>query len=50
VFHDATVQASADAQFNSYVEYGQRMAELIAECRGQEKSKPREIETAPLAR
>jgi sugar phosphate isomerase/epimerase len=29
VFHDASVTASAEAQFNSYVEYGRRLMKLI---------------------
>jgi sugar phosphate isomerase/epimerase len=29
VFHDASVTASADAQFSSYVEYGRRLMKLI---------------------
>jgi sugar phosphate isomerase/epimerase len=33
VFHDASVQASAEAQYNSYVEYGRRLESLIAEVR-----------------
>jgi sugar phosphate isomerase/epimerase len=31
VFHDDSVQASAEAQFDSYVEYGQRLEKLIQE-------------------
>lgn len=31
VFHDASVTASADAQFNKYVEYGRRLGRLIAD-------------------
>jgi sugar phosphate isomerase/epimerase len=31
VFHDASVQASAEHQFNSYVEYGRRLEKLIAD-------------------
>ena len=31
VFHDATVKASDEAQFNSYVEYGRRLEKLIGE-------------------
>lgn len=30
VFHDATVQAPAEAQFKSYVEYGNRLGKLVA--------------------
>jgi sugar phosphate isomerase/epimerase len=29
VFHDATVQSSAEAQFQTYVEYGRRLAKLV---------------------
>ncbi len=29
VFHDASVQASAEAQYNSYVEYGGRLEKLV---------------------
>jgi sugar phosphate isomerase/epimerase len=35
VFHDATVQASADQQFQSYVEYGRRLEKLIAEIKAE---------------
>ncbi len=35
VFHDASVTASADAQYNSYVEYGRRLERLVARLRGQ---------------
>jgi sugar phosphate isomerase/epimerase len=35
VFHDASVQASADAQFNSYVEYGRRLERMIGEIRAE---------------
>jgi sugar phosphate isomerase/epimerase len=31
VFHDATVTSSAEAQFNTYVEYGRRLMKLIEE-------------------
>jgi len=31
VFHDASVQASAEAQYNSYVEYGRRLGALVTE-------------------
>jgi sugar phosphate isomerase/epimerase len=34
VFHDATVKASDDAMFNSFVEYGRRLVKLIEEVRG----------------
>jgi sugar phosphate isomerase/epimerase len=37
VFHDASVQASAEAQFNSYVEYGRRLEKLIQEIKQAEK-------------
>jgi sugar phosphate isomerase/epimerase len=33
VFHDASVQASADQQFNSYVGYGRALAKLVAEVK-----------------
>ena len=33
VFHDATVTSSAEAQFNTYVEYGRRLMKLIEEVR-----------------
>ena len=33
VFHDANVQASAEQQFNSYVEYGRALEKLVAEAR-----------------
>jgi sugar phosphate isomerase/epimerase len=33
VFHDASVQASAEAQYNSYVEYGRRLEKLVRELR-----------------
>ena len=29
VFHDASVQSSAEAQYNSYVEYGRRLEKLV---------------------
>jgi sugar phosphate isomerase/epimerase len=31
VFHDASVQSSAEQQFNSYVEYGRRLEKLIVD-------------------
>lgn len=31
VFHDVTVQASAEAQFSSYLEYGRRLERLVGE-------------------
>lgn len=34
VFHDASIQASADAAYQSFVEYGRRLENLIAEVRG----------------
>jgi sugar phosphate isomerase/epimerase len=33
VFHDASVTASADAQYSSYVEYGRRLEKLVAEVK-----------------
>ena len=33
VFHDASVKASADTQYTSYVEYGRRLEKLIAEVK-----------------
>ena len=33
VFHDATVNATADAQYSSYVDYGRRLEKLIAETK-----------------
>ena len=33
VFHDASVTASADAQYSSYVEYGRRVERLIGEVK-----------------
>lgn len=33
VFHDATVQASAETQFDTYIEYGRRLMKLLAEIR-----------------
>ena len=33
VFHDASVQASAEAQYHSYVEYGRRLEKLVKEIR-----------------
>ena len=35
VFHDASVQASADQQFNSYVEYGRALEKLFIEVRNE---------------
>lgn len=35
VFHDASVQTSAQAQFNSYVEYGRRLEKLVADIRNE---------------
>lgn len=37
VFHDASVQASADAQFKSYVDYGRALEKLISEVRAEVK-------------
>ena len=34
VFHDATVEASAEKQFDTYIEYGRRLMKLLAEIRG----------------
>jgi sugar phosphate isomerase/epimerase len=33
VFHDASVQASAQAMFDSFIEYGRRLETLVARCR-----------------
>ena len=35
VFHDASVSASAEAQYRNFVEYGQRLEKLIEEVRGE---------------
>ncbi len=35
VFHDASVQASSDQQFNSYVDYGRALAKLVAEVKAE---------------
>ena len=35
VFHDAAVTASAEQQFNSYVEYGRALEKLITEVQGE---------------
>jgi len=35
VFHDASVQAPAEKQFDSYVEYGKRLEKLIAGVQGE---------------
>jgi sugar phosphate isomerase/epimerase len=35
VFHDASVQANADQQFQSYVEYGRRLKALIADVQSE---------------
>lgn len=35
VFHDASVQASAEAQYLSYVDYGRRLEKLIGEVRAE---------------
>lgn len=35
VFHDNSVQASEEAMFNSYVEYGRRLEKLIAEIQAE---------------
>src|SRR3954465_1662780 len=40
VFHDASVSASEEAQYSTYVEYGRRLVKLIAEVR-QELKAPR---------
>ncbi|HOX03739.1 MAG TPA: TIM barrel protein [Candidatus Paceibacterota bacterium] len=35
VFHDDSVQSSAEAQYGSYVEYGRRLMRLVEEARGE---------------
>lgn len=35
VFHDSSVQASAEAQYNSYVEYGRALIKLVDEIKGE---------------
>jgi sugar phosphate isomerase/epimerase len=40
VFHDATVKASDDAMFNSYVEYGRRLTNLINDIQSEMRSEP----------
>jgi sugar phosphate isomerase/epimerase len=39
VFHDASVQASADAQFKSYVDYGCALEKLIADVQAELRTK-----------
>ena len=39
VFHDATVQASADEQFKSYAEYGRRLEKLVSEVQSELRAK-----------
>jgi hypothetical protein len=34
VFHDASVQSSAEQQFNSYIEYGGALEKLVADVQG----------------
>jgi len=41
VFHDASVQASVDAQYNSYVEYGWRLERLVGEIEAGARKHPR---------
>ena len=41
VFHDATVHASADQQFNSYVDYGRALEGLIAGVKSSMRTWPR---------
>jgi len=41
VFHDASVTASEEQQYSSYVEYGHRLEKLIAEIRKELASGPR---------
>jgi sugar phosphate isomerase/epimerase len=38
VFHDASVKASAETQFNSYVEYGRRLVRLLDDIHKELKS------------
>lgn len=40
VFHDASVQASAEAQYNTYVEYGRRLERLLDSIRAELKGSP----------
>ncbi len=35
VFHDATVKASDELQYSTYVEYGRRLEKLIGEIRSE---------------
>ncbi len=37
VFHDKTVKASPEAQYNNYVEYGRRMGKMVDEIRAELK-------------
>lgn len=37
VFHDASVKSDAEAQYRNYVEYGRRLAALVAELRDQRR-------------
>ena len=37
VFHDASVQASAQAQYDNYVEYGRRLGKLVADIQAELK-------------
>lgn len=39
VFHDASVQSSADRQFDTYVEYGRRLVTLLAAIRAESAGK-----------
>ena len=39
VFHDASVQASAEQQFNSYVEYGRALEKLVGEVQTELRAK-----------
>ncbi len=45
VFHDASVQASEEAQYKSYVEYGRRLGKLVDEIQAELKKAP----AAPVA-
>lgn len=41
VFHDASVSSSEQAQYNSYVEYGQRLEKLVTDIRSELQQKGR---------
>lgn len=46
VFHDASVQASDEAMFNSYVEYGRRLMKLINEVKAELPQAPAQLQAA----